>query len=51
MHALRALCLLLVTACSCPAGEILNEVKARQVLRCGISADSPGLAAKVAGNI
>lgn len=46
MHILLALCLFLLTAVSCPAGEILNEVKARQVLRCGISADSPGLAAK-----
>lgn len=46
MHVLLALCLLLITAATTPAAEILNEVKARQMLRCGISVDSPGLAAK-----
>lgn len=46
MHVLLALFLLLITAAPTPAAEILNEVKARQMLRCGISTDSLGLAAK-----
>lgn len=46
MHILLVLCLLLISTAPCTAGEILNEVKARQMLRCGVSVDSPGLAAK-----
>ena len=44
MRILLAVLFCCLTALPCWAGETLNEVKARQLLRCGVSISAPGLA-------
>jgi len=44
MRTLFAVLFCCLTALPCRAGETLNEIKARQLLRCGVSAGYPGLA-------
>lgn len=46
MRTLLTACILLLMIGPCRAGETLTEIKARQMLRCGISSDYPGLAIK-----
>lgn len=44
MRMLLAFLFCCLTALPCWAGDTINEIKARQLLRCGVSAGAPGLA-------